>query len=64
MSNPITKAPLAGNVHGCLLVSVAIVDKPRHILLRAVLLASERETTFTIKTLKICVNLDNNICNV
>ena len=64
MSHPVTEAPLTGDVHGCLLVSVAIVDKPRHILLCAVLLASEIETKITSKMLKIRVNLDNNICNV
>ena len=61
---PVTEAPLTGDVHGCLLVSVAVIYKPRHVLLCAVLLASERKAKIKIRMLRTMYHLDNNICSV
>ena len=37
--DPVAEAPIARYVHGGLLVAVAVVHEPRHVLLRPVLLA-------------------------
>ena len=60
LAYPVTEAPLAGDVHGCLLVSVAVVYKPRHVLLCAVLLTSEMKAKIKItmlRTMYLCITL-------
>ena len=53
-AHPITEAPLTGDVQGCLLVSVAVVYKPGHVLPGPVLLASEmkRQSLQNVRNIK------------